>query len=119
MDIQNFFPTTSANRVLAYLRAIGWDKHVAKLLATLCTYKGYLPQGAPTSPRLSNLVNFEMDARLHGLAYRAKAAYTRYADDITFSFAEDKASYHYWKATTEEIEQADKELAEIERRLDK
>ena len=36
-----------------------------------------------------------------------------------FSFAEDKASYHYWKATTEEIEQAEKELAEIERRLDR
>jgi transketolase len=35
-----------------------------------------------------------------------------------FSFAEDKANYHYWKATTEEIEQAEKDLAEIERRLD-
>ena len=34
-----------------------------------------------------------------------------------FSFAEDKANYHYWKATTEEIEQAEKDLAEIERRL--
>lgn len=36
-----------------------------------------------------------------------------------FSFAEDKANYHYWKATAEEIEQAEKDLAEIERRLDR
>ena len=89
MDIQNFFPSTSSNRVLTYFRAIGWDTNTAKLLTALCTYKGSLPQGAPTSPRLSTLVNFEMDARLHGLANRARAAYTRYADDITFSFAED------------------------------
>jgi RNA-directed DNA polymerase len=89
MDIQEFFPATSANRVLAYFRAIGWDTKTAKLLTALCTYKGSIPQGAPTSPRLSNLVNYEMDARLNGLAKRANAAYTRYADDITFSFTED------------------------------
>lgn len=89
MDIQEFFPATSANRVLAYFRAIGWNKKTAKLLTALCTYKGSLPQGAPTSPRLSNLVNYEMDARLNGLANRAHAAYTRYADDFTFSFAQD------------------------------
>jgi RNA-directed DNA polymerase len=55
----------------------------------LCTNRGYLPQGAPTSPRLSNLVNYGLDARLAGLAARHGAAYTRYADDMTFSFPLD------------------------------
>ena len=48
-----------------------------------------LPQGAPTSPRLSNLTNYAMDARLSGQAAACGATYTRYADDLTFSFAAD------------------------------
>jgi hypothetical protein len=48
-----------------------------------------LPQGAPTSPILSNLVNYGMDARLAGLAKRSGAIYSRYADDIIFSFEKD------------------------------
>ncbi|MCH8042575.1 MAG: RNA-directed DNA polymerase [Planctomycetes bacterium] len=72
-----------------YFRAIGWNRPAAKLLVKLCTWQGALPQGAPTSPRLSNLVNYRLDARLAGLAARHGATYTRYADDLTFSFAED------------------------------
>ena len=49
-----------------------------------------MPQGAPTSPRLSNLVNYRLDARLAGLAARFEATYSRYADDITFSLADDR-----------------------------
>ncbi|MCC6699847.1 MAG: RNA-directed DNA polymerase [Candidatus Hydrogenedentes bacterium] len=89
MDIQFFFPSTTAKRVEAYFRKIGWNREAAALLVRLCTHKSALPQGAPTSPRLSNLVNFEMDARLNGLAGKHGAIYTRYADDMTFSFAED------------------------------
>jgi hypothetical protein len=48
-----------------------------------------LPQGAPTSPRLSNLVNYFLDVKLSNLAARRRGAYTRYADDITFSFPRD------------------------------
>jgi RNA-directed DNA polymerase len=86
MDIQNFFESTDADRVRAYFYGIGWGQEVADLLIRLCTWNGSLPQGAPTSPRLSNLVNFELDARLDGWARRIGAVYTRYADDITFSF---------------------------------
>lgn len=89
MDIRDFFLTTTAKRVEAYFRKIGWNREAAALLVRLCTYRHALPQGAPTSPRLSNLVNFEMDARLNGLAAKHGAVYTRYADDMTFSFAED------------------------------
>jgi RNA-directed DNA polymerase len=89
MDVKDFFPSTSAERVYQYFRNIGWNKKAANLLVNLCTLDGALPQGAPSSPRLSNLVNYQMDARLAGLAKKIGASYTRYADDITFSFYDD------------------------------
>ncbi len=89
MDLREFFPTTTTDRVRRYLSFIGWDQEAADLLTDLCTLEGGLPQGAPTSPRLSNLVNYTMDARLAGLAKKVGAVYTRYADDITFSFPVD------------------------------
>ncbi|HAU36527.1 MAG TPA: hypothetical protein DCX07_02280 [Phycisphaerales bacterium] len=89
MDIRDFFPTTTAKRVEMYFRRTGWDAESAALLTRLCTHEGGLPQGAPTSPRLSNLVNHPMDARLEALAATAGATYTRYADDLTFSLPQD------------------------------
>ena len=59
------------------------------MLTKWTTYKGGLPQGAPTSPRLSNLVNYGMDAQLFGMALKFGAKYTRYADDMTFSLPQD------------------------------
>jgi len=116
MDIKDFFPSTSAKRVEAYFLAIGWEKGAAAFLTKLCTHEDALPQGAPTSPRLSNLVNHKMDARLAAVAAwlqktaqsfrtpldtpqgaahaalpgaRPAVHYTRYADDLTFSFEAD------------------------------
>ncbi|MDP6634482.1 MAG: reverse transcriptase domain-containing protein [Phycisphaerae bacterium] len=86
MDIKDFFPSTAAFRVGAYFRGIGWEEEAVELLVRLTAWEGGLPQGAPTSPRLSNLLNYMMDARLDGLAGYLGGAYTRYADDITFSF---------------------------------
>ncbi|HWW75269.1 MAG TPA: reverse transcriptase family protein, partial [Pyrinomonadaceae bacterium] len=90
MDVRDFFAETSAARVETYFRRVGWNAEAAALLARLCTHAGGLPQGAPTSPRLSNLVNFRLDARLSALARSQGAAYTRYADDMTFSFDADE-----------------------------
>ena len=89
LDVVDFFPTTRAARVDAYFRRVGWNAECAALLTRLCTHEGGLPQGAPTSPRLSNLVNYYLDARLAGYMRWRKGAYTRYADDITLSFPED------------------------------
>ena len=89
MDVQDFFPSTAAARVREYFEVIGWSAEPAELLVKWCTHNGQLPQGAATSPRLSNLVNYAIDARLAALAKKLGATYSRYADDITFSFAED------------------------------
>jgi RNA-directed DNA polymerase len=87
LDLKDFFSTTPANRVDSYFRTIGWNTDAAGLLTRLCTQGGSLPQGAPTSPRLSNLLNHRLDARLMMLAYSRGLAYSRYADDITLSGA--------------------------------
>jgi hypothetical protein len=84
-DLRDFFPSTTAARVLAYFRTIGWNEPAAALLTKLCTWQGALPQGAPTSPRLSNLVNYGLDVRLAALAAHDHVTYSRYADDLTFS----------------------------------
>jgi RNA-directed DNA polymerase len=96
VDLKNFFPSTAEWRVRRYFRRIGWNRPAARLLTRLCTHRGGLPQGAPTSPRLSNLVNYRLDCRLAAMARKLGLAYTRYADDITFSFpADDRKLVRY------------------------
>lgn len=89
MDIKNFFSSTQSQRVREMFLRLGWNREVATLLTTLCTYEGGLPQGAPTSPRLSTVVNLRLDKKLASAAQRLGADYTRYADDLTFSFDQD------------------------------
>jgi RNA-directed DNA polymerase len=84
-DVQDFFPSTSAGRVEDWWRERVGD-NAARLLALLTTDRGGLPQGAPTSPGLSNLVNRELDQRLFWRAAAAGARYTRYCDDMVFSW---------------------------------
>jgi RNA-directed DNA polymerase len=91
-DLKDFFPSTRAKRVKRYFRRIGWNRRATRVLLRLCTWEGGLPQGAPTSPRLSNLVNYRLDARLAGMAARLGGVYTRYADDMTVSFPEEDAN---------------------------
>jgi RNA-directed DNA polymerase len=88
-DLKDFFPSTTLKRLKKYFRRIGWNRPATKVLLRLCTYQGGLPQGAPTSPRLSNLVNHRLDARLAGMAAWLGAVYTRYADDITISLPDE------------------------------
>ncbi len=91
LDLRDYFTRTTEKRVREYFNRIGWNRDASRLFADLTTHKGGLPQGAPTSPRLSNLVNCRMDARLAGLARTMNAAYSRYADDLTFSYDERAA----------------------------
>ncbi len=89
VDLEEFFPSTGGDRVYRLFRRCGWGRGAARLLARLCTHEGGLPQGAPTSPRLSNLLNRLLDEDLSRLAADRDGRYTRYADDITFSFTHD------------------------------
>ena len=95
LDLHDFFGTITGTRVRAVFRALGYSPNVAFALAALCTnrlphaYGGpssaHLPQGAPTSPALANLVAYGLDVRLTGAAAAYGAVYTRYADDLAFS----------------------------------
>lgn len=85
LDIKNFFPSVSIAQVTQVYRVAGYPSKAASILAHLCTCRGALPQGAPSSPRLANLVCFRMDRRLSQFAVRRGLVYSRYADDMSFS----------------------------------
>lgn len=85
LDLENFFASIKVPQVYWVYRKLGYNRTVAILFAKLCTLNGSLPQGAPTSPALSNLVSLRLDKRLAGFAVKNKIRYTRYADDLTFS----------------------------------
>lgn len=98
LDLKDFFPTVHYRRVRGLFQHLGYNDEVAGVLAGLTTYRpkigdtviwpGILPQGAPTSPALANLACRRLDQRLAKLAAKYDAVYTRYADDLTFSFAQ-------------------------------
>lgn len=85
LDIENFFPSVSYAKVFTVFKAIGYDSHVSHIFASLCTCRGKLPQGAVTSPALSNIICIRLDHRISGYVGKRNVTYTRYADDMTFS----------------------------------
>jgi len=85
LDLQDFFPTITENRVRGLLISLNVDARVAEIIARLCCFNNHLPQGAPTSPVISNMICYRLDTELLRIAKGARAIYTRYADDITFS----------------------------------
>jgi len=87
IDLKDFFGSIRSDRIYRYWHLLGWDVETSIILKNICCYKGGLPQGSPTSPALSNLCNQLLDARLEGMAIKNKGKYTRYSDDLTFSFS--------------------------------
>lgn len=100
IDLKDFFPSIDQARVWKRLQLapFNFTKEVASVVAGLCSMRSVrykddqpfeqcfvLPQGAPTSPLLTNAICDTLDRRLHGLAKRFGLHYSRYADDITFS----------------------------------
>lgn len=87
MDIEEFFPSTKDERLIVRFCQFGWSFSQACLIARVACHPetDALPQGAPTSPILSNIVNYVMDHRLAQFAELHSLSYTRYADDIAFS----------------------------------
>lgn len=85
LDISDFFPSITRQMVFQALNAGGLDSHFSHYISLLCCLKGVLPQGACTSPALSNIVFSALDERFHRLAGRLGLTYSRYADDLAFS----------------------------------
>lgn len=90
VDIENFFPSVEFRRIKTVLELAPFSlsqtrEPIGFLIANICTENGVLPQGAPTSPILTNIVCQRLDRKLFSLSKKIKCAYSRYADDITFS----------------------------------
>jgi retron-type reverse transcriptase len=85
IDLKDFFPSIRLERIFRIFNYYGYTKELSYMFSKLCTYNDRLPQGAPTSPCLSNIVCKKLDKRLGLIAIKLKCNYTRYADDITFS----------------------------------
>jgi RNA-directed DNA polymerase len=110
MDLADFFPTIHFGRLVGLFEHYGAGRAAARALSAIVSFRpklpdgrvawpSVLPQGAPTSPAISNLVCRRMDARLTALATKVGAKYTRYADDLTFSFVEEPGSlgrFFWW-----------------------
>jgi RNA-directed DNA polymerase len=103
IDLKDFFPSIKYERVKGLFRSFGFSEQIATILGLICTepecdeieldgqtyyasgIERFLPQGAPTSPAVTNIICKKLDARLKGLSSRYQFNYTRYADDLTFS----------------------------------
>ncbi|AOR23677.1 reverse transcriptase [Clostridium taeniosporum] len=107
IDLEDFFPTITFERVRGMFKSFGYSGYVASLLAMICTYcermkvevrgeekyvktsNRILPQGSPASPMITNIICVKLDKRLKGLSSKYDFIYTRYADDMSFSFTAD------------------------------
>jgi retron-type reverse transcriptase len=103
LDLQDFFPSIEYRRVKGLFRSLGYSEAAATIFALLCTEpeietveldgrtwyvalsERHLPQGAPSSPAITNMLCRRLDRRLLKMADECGFAYTRYADDLTFS----------------------------------
>ncbi len=85
LDLQDFFTNVKASHVYTLFKNIGYNNNIAFILTSFCTKGGYLPQGAPTSPALSNLVCLRLDHRISTYCKKRALTYTRYADDLCIS----------------------------------
>ncbi len=103
LDLRDCFSSIGTARIRAVFEAVGYER-TARVLAELCTTttpishlrhidhrqatllrQRHLPQGAPTSPALANLVMRAMDRRIWGYAQRNRLHYSRYGDDLAIS----------------------------------
>lgn len=95
LDISNFFGNIDELMVYKSLLKLKYSPSSSYAMARLCTHPdskgdtfGVLPQGAPSSPSISNIIFFDIDSKLQKLANKNNLVYSRYADDITFSSAD-------------------------------
>lgn len=88
-DLRKFYPSVDHHKVFEMLRRLKFSPTAARVLTQLTTYKGQLPQGAPTSPAMANLVFIKTGDKLKEFASKNMLTFTSYIDDLTFSSATD------------------------------
>lgn len=115
IDLKDFFPSINFGRVRGMFMAVPYelDPAVATILAQICCFNNQLPQGAPTSPIISNMICVKMDSQLLRLAQRHRCIYTRYADDITFSTSMPTFPFALAKAASSGQVEVGAELGQI------
>jgi RNA-directed DNA polymerase len=87
IDLEDFFPSINFGRVRGLFMGKPYNlcAPVSTILAQICCFNNQLPQGAPTSPIITNMICAQLDSQLMALAKSNRCDYTRYADDMTFS----------------------------------
>ena len=88
-DLKDFFPNINHKMVYEMYVRVGFSPDVASLLTKLTTYRGYLPQGAPTSTTIANLVFMPTGMALQSIAEREGLRFTTFVDDVTMSSQTD------------------------------
>ena len=103
MDITDFFGNITYLQIIstAFPSTI-YPKHIGAILTSLCCKDDVLPQGAPTSPALSNIIMKRFDDILGEWCNKRNVTYTRYCDDLTFS--SDKPLQHVYQKARDMIE---------------
>ncbi|GAA4767403.1 MULTISPECIES: reverse transcriptase family protein [Flavobacterium] len=88
-DLSNYFPSITNRQVYNMFVENNFSPTVARVLTQLTTYNGKLPQGAPTSPTISNLVFVKTGMKLQAIANNQNLIFTSFIDDLTFSSKTD------------------------------
>ncbi len=122
VDLQDFFPSITFKRIAGVFAQLGYNGGVATLLALICTEAPrvaatldgntshvalgarFVPQGAPSSPALTNILCRRLDSRLTGMATAYGFSYTRYADDLVFSSAKNDDAIRLQKGVLQILE---------------
>ncbi len=123
LDLRDFFDTITGEHVALSLIRIGAEESIARMVAGILTvprnYKStkvpeiilsvpldqrHLPQGSPFSPVLSSLCGYELDIEMSALAIDCGAIYTRYVDDLSFSFRSKTDSKKFFRQAVSKIE---------------
>lgn len=121
LDLKDFFPSIKFNRVKGIFKSFGYNEGVATIFALICTDSArieatldnkkyfvalterYLPQGACTSPSLTNIICKRLDSRLTGLCQKFDFTYTRYADDMVMSHLNSESDVRPILKSTQKI----------------
>jgi len=115
IDLKEFFPSIHIGRVKGLFKhqPFNCNEVVAKTLAQICCHSSLLPQGAPTSPIISNMICEKMDKEIGQLVRRYGYTYTRYADDMSLSTLDDNFSNNILEVNQDGQLEIGKDLFEI------